>query len=128
MKLQSIYKTGALKVPVLMSKRCRIQLISVRSPFWQEPIHDLHEAIIVVTLKQMSQLVDHNVLDAGTRLFDQFEIQPNSLSINVACAPTGLHAPDAPIEFRSVAASGGRGAKYTWPVVGLGQPQKHTRF
>lgn len=51
----------------------------------------------MIPLQQMNKLVDYHVVEALGRLFDQLEIQPDTLFIDITGAPFGLHVLNAEV-------------------------------
>lgn len=51
----------------------------------------------MISFKEMSQLMNDNVLKALWRFFYEFEIQPNPFRLDIAGAPFGLHSLDSPL-------------------------------
>lgn len=54
------------------------------------------ETVVVMPLMQVSQLVHQDVLQALHGLLGQLQVEPDTLRFDVAGAPLGLHALDAP--------------------------------
>ena len=73
-----------------------VQLLTQRSPLRQVLIKQPGKALVVMTLKQMCQLVYQDVLQALHWFFCQLQIQPNAPGFDVARALFGLHTLDAP--------------------------------
>src|SRR5438874_2049989 len=54
-------------------------------------IHDRDEPIIMMSRKQVHELMHYNVFKAIRRLLCQFEVDPDAARINSARAPFGFH-------------------------------------
>lgn len=70
-----------------------VQLLTQHSPLWQVLVKQPRKALVVMTLRQMRQLV---VLQALHLLFGQRQIQPNAPGFEAALPPFGLHTFGAP--------------------------------
>jgi hypothetical protein len=73
-----------------------VQLLTQHSPLWQVLVKQPRKALVVMTLRQMRQLVHKDVLQALHWLFGQRQIQPNAPGFEVALPPFGLHTFGAP--------------------------------
>ena len=80
-----------------MNQRKVIQLFSMQPPLRHGLIHQRREAIVVLALQQMDQLVHDDIFEADRWFFDQFEVEPDALCLDVARAPARLHLFDAPL-------------------------------
>jgi hypothetical protein len=74
-----------------------VELFSVQLPLGQEFVHQLLESVCVMTFEEMDHFMNHDIFQTGRRFLGKFEIEPNTPGIHVACTPTGLHLPYAPV-------------------------------
>lgn len=79
-----------------MAQRQAVQFISMQPPLGQVVIHDRDKAVAMMTLDEMNEFVDDDILKALYGLFGEFKVYPNPTSIHVAATPLGFHPFDAP--------------------------------
>lgn len=70
-----------------MPQRCSVQLLTILPPERHKLIHQTGEAVVVMTLQQMRQLMNNDVLQAMHRLLNQLQIQPDAAGCGVLHVP-----------------------------------------
>lgn len=80
-----------------MCQRGGVQQVTNGTPLRHAAVHDRDEAIVMVSLQQVCELVDDDVLKALRRLLGELKVDPDSPGFDVAAAPFRLHAFDAPV-------------------------------
>lgn len=95
-----IVRSYLLIFPLTVLQRRPIQLFLVTSPHGHVPVHQRRKPVIMQPLQQVHQFMGDDVLQAMGRFLDQFQVQPDATSLNVACPPFGFHPLHAP--FRSL--------------------------
>ena len=53
------------------------------------------KARAVRRFEEVSQFVEHYVIDSGRRLFGQFEVEDDVAALRTACPPLAFHSADA---------------------------------
>jgi hypothetical protein len=61
--------------------------LAVPAPGGQVPIHPPGEALVVVSLQKMRQLVNDQVFDASEGLFGEFQVQPDAAELPRCTCP-----------------------------------------
>ena len=80
-----------------MPQWCPIEFLAVVLPQRHEIIHIRNKPLVVMALEQMNHFMDNDVLQTIDRFLDQLEIQPDSLSLDIASAPLGFHLFHTPL-------------------------------
>ena len=68
-----------------------------RTPVREEAIHQRFEAGVVAALEEVDHFMDDDIFEAFKWIPDQFEVEPDSTSADVARAPAGPHPLELPL-------------------------------
>src|ERR1700737_2746276 len=88
--------SNSWSIPILVRQRRGVQLVADGSPARQQLIHERDKSIRMASLEEMYQLMNYDVFQALRWLFDQLQIQPNSLSLNGTGSPPCFHPHNVP--------------------------------
>ena len=77
-----------------MGQGCGVEVVADFSPVGKMPVHERDEAVVVVPLVEVDQLVNDYVFQAPDRLLDEFQVHQDPPRRDTARPPLGFHAAD----------------------------------